>query len=59
MRITIHRSGTGGARKLAEITAATVLAGELSMGGAIGSGEFVEVGSDRREPVGTARVSRW
>ncbi len=34
-------AGTGGARKLAEIVAATVLAGELSMGAAIGSGEFV------------------
>ncbi len=34
--------GDGGALKLAEITAATVLAGELSMGGAIGSGEFVD-----------------
>ena len=34
-------AGSGGARKLAEIVAATVLAGELSMGGAIGSGEFV------------------
>lgn len=31
----------GGAAKLAEIAAATVLAGELSMGGAIASGEFV------------------
>ncbi len=35
-------AGSGGALKLAEIVAATVLAGELSMGGAIGSGEFVE-----------------
>ncbi len=35
-------AGTGGARKLAEIAAATVLAGELSMGAAIGSGEFVD-----------------
>ena len=35
-------AGSGNARKLAEIFAATVLAGELSMGGAIGSGEFVE-----------------
>ncbi len=33
--------GEGSARKLAEITAATLLAGELSMGGAIASGEFV------------------
>ena len=35
-------AGGGSAKKLAEITAATVLAGELSMGGAIGSGEFVD-----------------
>ncbi|MEM7583187.1 MAG: hydroxymethylglutaryl-CoA reductase [Acidobacteriota bacterium] len=35
-------AGSGGALKFAEIAAATVLAGELSMGGAIGSGEFVE-----------------
>ncbi len=35
-------AGSGGAAKLAEIVAATVLAGELSMGAAIGSGEFVE-----------------
>ena len=34
-------AGAGGAPKLAEIAAATVLAGELSMGGAIASGEFV------------------
>ena len=34
--------GTGKARKLAEIVAAAVLAGELSMGAAIASGEFVE-----------------
>jgi hydroxymethylglutaryl-CoA reductase (NADPH) len=33
--------GSGHAQKLAEIVAATVLAGELSMAGAIGSGEFV------------------
>jgi hydroxymethylglutaryl-CoA reductase (NADPH) len=33
--------GTGKARRLAEIAAATVLAGELSMGAAITSGEFV------------------
>ncbi len=33
--------GAGGAPRLAEIIAATVLAGELSMGGAIASGEFV------------------
>lgn len=34
-------AGSGGAPKLAEITAATLLAGELSMGAAIASGEFV------------------
>lgn len=34
-------SGAGTALKLAEIAAATVLAGEISMGGAIASGEFV------------------
>jgi len=33
--------GAGHALKLAEVFAATVLAGELSMAGAIGSGEFV------------------
>jgi hydroxymethylglutaryl-CoA reductase (NADPH) len=32
----------GGAARLAEIAAATLLAGELSMGGALASGEFVE-----------------
>ncbi len=34
-------AGAGGALKLAEITAATLLAGELSMGAALASGEFV------------------
>lgn len=34
-------SGSGRARKLAEIAAATLLAGELSMGAALASGEFV------------------
>ena len=34
--------GEGCARKLAEITAATLLAGELSMAAAIASGEFVD-----------------
>jgi hydroxymethylglutaryl-CoA reductase (NADPH) len=34
-------AGKGGALKLAEITAATLLAGEISMAGAIASGEFV------------------
>jgi hydroxymethylglutaryl-CoA reductase (NADPH) len=35
-------AGEGKAPKLAEITAATLLAGELSMGAAIASGEFVD-----------------
>lgn len=35
-------AGAGQALKFAEIVAATVLAGELSMGAAIGSGEFVD-----------------
>jgi len=34
-------AGAGGAPKLAEIIAASLLAGELSMAAAIGSGEFV------------------
>ena len=34
--------GPGGAPKLAEIAAATILAGELSMGAALASGEFVD-----------------
>ncbi len=34
-------AGQGGAPKLAEIVAATLLAGELSMGAALASGEFV------------------
>ena len=34
-------AGAGGARKLAEVAAATLLAGELSMGAALASGEFV------------------
>jgi len=34
--------GEGNARKLAEIVAATILGGEISMGAAIASGEFVE-----------------
>jgi hydroxymethylglutaryl-CoA reductase (NADPH) len=33
--------GAGGAAKFAEIVAAALLAGELSMGAAIASGEFV------------------
>lgn len=39
---TLGCVGTGGAPKLAEIAAATLLAGELSMGAAIAGGEFVE-----------------
>jgi len=35
-------AGPGGAPKLAEIAAAALLAGELSMGAALASGEFVE-----------------
>jgi hydroxymethylglutaryl-CoA reductase (NADPH) len=34
-------AGPGGALKLAEIAAATLLAGEISMGAAMASGEFV------------------
>ncbi len=47
--------GQGKALKLAEIVAATVLAGELSMGAAIASGEFVAAheayGRNRPEPI--------
>jgi hydroxymethylglutaryl-CoA reductase (NADPH) len=47
-------AGTGGALKLAEITAATLLAGEISMGAAIASGEFVSAhenyGRNRPQP---------
>jgi hydroxymethylglutaryl-CoA reductase (NADPH) len=39
-------SGAGGAEKLAEIVAGAVLAGELSMGGAIMSSEFVAAHED-------------
>ena len=46
--------GAGHARKLAEIVAASLLAGELSMAGAIGSGEFVDAhetyGRNRPQP---------
>ena len=46
--------GRGKALKLAEIVAATLLAGELSMGAAIASGEFVAAhetyGRNRPEP---------
>jgi len=49
-------AGAGGAPKLAEIAAATLLAGELSMGAAIASGEFVAAheayGRNRPEPTG-------
>jgi hydroxymethylglutaryl-CoA reductase (NADPH) len=48
-------AGQGGAPKLAEIAAATLLAGELSMGAAIASGEFVAAhetyGRNRPDPV--------
>ncbi len=37
----MHVAGEGGALKLAEIAAATLLAGEISIGAAIASGEFV------------------
>ncbi len=36
----LHCQGSGGARRLAEVAAATLLAGELSMGAAIASGEL-------------------
>ncbi|HKI86066.1 MAG TPA: 3-hydroxy-3-methylglutaryl-CoA reductase, partial [Thermoanaerobaculia bacterium] len=36
----LHCRGEGGARRLAEIAAAAALAGELSMAGALASGEF-------------------
>jgi hydroxymethylglutaryl-CoA reductase (NADPH) len=48
-------AGAGGARKLAEIVAATLLAGELSLGAALAAGEFVdaheEYGRNRPEAV--------
>jgi hydroxymethylglutaryl-CoA reductase (NADPH) len=47
-------AGTGGARKLAEIVAATLLAGEISMAAAIASHEFTQAhdryGRNRPEP---------
>lgn len=47
-------AGSGHARRFAEIVAASVLAGELSMAGAIGSGEFVDAhetyGRNRPQP---------
>ncbi|HYO12512.1 MAG TPA: hydroxymethylglutaryl-CoA reductase [Thermoanaerobaculia bacterium] len=49
-------AGAGKAPKLAEIAAATVLAGELSFGAAIASGEFVDAhetyGRNRPSPTG-------
>jgi len=49
-------AGTGGAPKLAEIAAALVLAGDLSMGAAIASGEFVQAHEEygRNRPEGKA-----
>jgi hydroxymethylglutaryl-CoA reductase (NADPH) len=50
-------AGSGGAAKLAEIAAATLLAGELSMGAALASGEFVaahEAYGRNRPPAETA-----
>ena len=48
-------AGSGHARKLAEIAAATVLAGEISMGAAIAEGQFVEAhetyGRNRPAPI--------
>ena len=38
--------GAGHARKLAEITAATLLAGEISMAAAIAAGEFAQAHED-------------
>jgi hydroxymethylglutaryl-CoA reductase (NADPH) len=47
-------AGKGGALKLAEIAAATLLAGEISMAAAIASGEFTQAhdkyGRNRPEP---------
>lgn len=49
-----------GALKLAEITASTLLAGELSMAGAIASGEFVEAHESlgRNRPVGSVEQAQ-
>jgi hydroxymethylglutaryl-CoA reductase (NADPH) len=53
-------AGEGGATKLAEITAATLLAGEISMAAAIVSGEFVRAheryGRNRPESNGHSRA---
>ncbi|HEV8579676.1 MAG TPA: hydroxymethylglutaryl-CoA reductase [Thermoanaerobaculia bacterium] len=55
-------AGAGGAPKLAEIAAATLLAGELSMGAAIASGELVEAhetyGRNRPDPPCPPKPSR-
>ncbi len=51
-------AGSGKAAKFAEIVAATILAGELSMGSAIASNEFVQA----HETLGRNRptkVSSW
>jgi hydroxymethylglutaryl-CoA reductase (NADPH) len=51
-------AGAGHAKRLAEIVAASVLAGELSMAGAIGAGEFVaahEAYGRNRPSAGTTR----
>jgi hydroxymethylglutaryl-CoA reductase (NADPH) len=50
-------AGSGGAAKFAEIVAATLLAGELSMGGAIASAEFVQAHETygRNKPNGNER----
>jgi hydroxymethylglutaryl-CoA reductase (NADPH) len=48
-------AGKGGALKLAEIAAATLLAGEISMGAAIASGEFVSA----HEHYGRNRPQTW
>ena len=52
-------AGAGGAPKLAEIAAATLLAGELSMGAAIASGEFVNAHEEygRNRPMESAPES--
>ena len=51
-------AGTGAAPRFAEIAAATVLAGELSMGAAIASGEIVEAHElyGRNRPDQPARI---
>jgi hydroxymethylglutaryl-CoA reductase (NADPH) len=51
-------AGEGGAPVLAEVAAATLLAGELSMGAAIASGELVQAHEDygRNRPAGEPRA---